>query len=54
MTAFMRNTRYSEREALERLTPYFRMKKAHGRTFFRSERAQARQFKHTAPARVGD
>jgi len=53
--AFMReHVRYSEREALERLTPYFRIKKAHGRTFFRSERAQARQNKRTAPARVGD
>ena len=36
------HVRYSEREALERLKPYFRIKKAHGRTFFRSERAQAR------------
>ena len=37
------HVRYSEREALERLKPYFRIKKAHGRTFFRSERAQARR-----------
>lgn len=53
--AFMReHVRYSEREALERLQPYFRIKKAHGRTFFRSERAQARQLTRTTPARVGD
>jgi hypothetical protein len=25
-----------------RLKPYFRMRKAHGRTFFRSDRAQVR------------
>lgn len=44
--AVMRDhVRYSEREALERLKPYFRMKKAHGRTFFRSERAQSRQLR---------
>jgi DNA-binding GntR family transcriptional regulator len=36
---------YSEREALERLKPYFRMKKAQGRTFFRSARAQSRQLR---------
>jgi DNA-binding GntR family transcriptional regulator len=36
---------YSEHEALERLKPYFRMKKAHGRTFFRSARAQSRQMR---------
>ena len=53
--AFMReHVRYSEREAIERLKPYFRIKKAHGRTFFRSERAQARSFKHSVPDRVGE
>ena len=39
------HVRYSEHEALERLKPYFRMKKAHGRTFFRSARAQSRQLR---------
>jgi DNA-binding GntR family transcriptional regulator len=39
------HVRFSQREALERLKPYFRMRKAHGRTFFRSERAQARHMK---------
>jgi len=51
--ALMReHVRYSEREALERLKPYFRIKKAHGRTFFRSERAQARRFHRDVPDRV--
>ena len=36
------HVRFSEREALERLKPYFRMRKAQGRTFFRSDRAQQR------------
>jgi DNA-binding GntR family transcriptional regulator len=41
---FMReHVRYSQREALERLRPYFRMRRSHGETFFRSARAQARQ-----------
>jgi len=39
------HVRYSEHEALERLGPYFRMKKAQGRTFFRSARAQSRQMR---------
>jgi DNA-binding GntR family transcriptional regulator len=53
--AFMReHVRYSEREALERLKPYFRIKRAHGRTFFRSERAQARRFNGSAPDRAED
>jgi len=53
--AFMReHVRYSEREALERLKPYFQIKRAHGRTFFRSERAQARQLKRNVPERVSD
>ena len=48
---FMReHVRFSEREALERLKPYFRMRKAHGRTFFRSERAQARHMKRGSHA----
>ncbi len=46
------HVRYSEREALERLKPYFRMKRSQGRTFFRSERAQARQFNRDVPARA--
>ena len=46
------HVRYSEREALERLKPYFRIKRAQGRTFFRSERAQARQFTRSVPERV--
>ena len=48
------HVRYSQREALDRLKPYFRMKRAHGRTFFRSDRAQARQFTPNASARVED
>ena len=48
------HVRYSEREALERLKPYFRIKRAHGRTFFRSERAQARQLRRGAPERLDD
>jgi DNA-binding GntR family transcriptional regulator len=48
------HVRFSEREALERLTPYFRIKKAHGRTFFRSERAQARQLRRDVAERVRD
>lgn len=44
--AIMReHVRYSEREALERLKPYFRIRKANGRTFFRSARAQSRQLR---------
>jgi len=39
------HVRFSQREALERLTPYFRIKKAYGRTFFRSARAQARHLR---------
>ena len=39
------HVRYSEFEALERLKPYFRIRKASGRTFFRSERAQSRQLR---------
>ncbi len=46
------HVRYSEREALERLKPYFRIKRAQGRTFFRSERAQTRSFNRTAPDRM--
>ncbi|HUK32579.1 MAG TPA: GntR family transcriptional regulator [Vicinamibacterales bacterium] len=43
---FMReHVRYSMREALERLKPYFKMRKVQGATFFRSARAQARQLK---------
>jgi len=37
--AMRQHVRWSQQEALERLKPYFRMRKAHGRTFFRSERA---------------
>ena len=44
------HVRYSEREALERLKPYFRMRKAHGRTFFRSDRAQVRTLQSGARA----
>jgi len=44
--AFMRDhVHYSEHEALERLKPYFRIRKANGRTFFRSARAQSRQLR---------
>jgi len=43
---FMReHVRFSQREALERLKPYFRMRTAHGETFFRSARAQARRLR---------
>ena len=51
---FMReHVRYSEREALERLEPYFRLRRAQGGTFFRSARAQARQLRRrSARARV--
>jgi len=53
--AMMReHVRYSEREALERLQPYFRIKKVQGRTFFRSERARARQLKRGAPVGARD
>src|SRR5262245_17759899 len=41
-TAMRRHVQWSQQEAMERLKPYFRMRKAHGRTFFRSERAQVR------------
>ena len=44
------HVRFSEREALERLKPYFRMRKVQGRTFFRSERAQARHLKRGSRA----
>jgi DNA-binding GntR family transcriptional regulator len=40
--AMREHVRWSQQEALDRLKPYFRMRKAHGRTFFRSERAQVR------------
>jgi len=41
---FMReHVRYSLREAIERLKPYFRMRRLQGETFFRSPRAQARR-----------
>ncbi len=36
--AMRQHVRWSQQEALERLKPYFRMRKVHGRTFFRSER----------------
>jgi DNA-binding GntR family transcriptional regulator len=39
------HVRYSEREALDRLKPYFRIKRDHGRTFFRSERARQRRMR---------
>jgi DNA-binding GntR family transcriptional regulator len=48
----LEHVRFSEREALERLKPYFRIKRAQGRTFFRSERAQARQLKRSVPERA--
>ena len=44
------HVRYSQHEALERLKPYFRMRKAQGRTFFRSERAQERHMKRGSHA----
>ena len=44
------HVRFSETEALERLKPYFRMRKAQGRTFFRSERAKARHLKRGSHA----
>jgi DNA-binding GntR family transcriptional regulator len=50
---FMReHVRYSEHEALERLEPYFTMRKVQRQTFFRSARAQARHLKHDASKRV--
>ena len=36
--AMRQHVRWSQQEAMERLKPYFRMRKVHGRTFFRSER----------------
>jgi DNA-binding GntR family transcriptional regulator len=50
----LEHVRYSEREALERLKPYFRIKRAQGRTFFRSERAQTRHLRRSAAGRVED
>jgi hypothetical protein len=44
------HVQWSLHEALERLKPYFRMRKAHGRTFFRSERAQVRTLQSGARA----
>jgi DNA-binding GntR family transcriptional regulator len=37
--AMRQHVRWSQQEAMERLKPYFRMRKVHGRTFFRSDRA---------------
>jgi DNA-binding GntR family transcriptional regulator len=50
---FMReHVRYSQREALVRLKPYFNMRKVQGETYFRSARAQARQLKRSLRERV--
>jgi len=38
--AMRRHVQWSQQGAMVRLKPYFRMRKAHGRTFFRSARAQ--------------
>jgi GntR family transcriptional regulator, rspAB operon transcriptional repressor len=45
-----RHVQWSRQEAMERLKPYFRMRKAHGRTFYRSERAQVRTLERGAQA----
>ena len=51
---FMReHVRYSHREALVRLKPYFKMRRMQGETFFRSARAQARQLKRGIFSRDG-
>jgi DNA-binding GntR family transcriptional regulator len=42
VAAMRHHVQWSQQEAMERLKPYFRMRKAHGRTFFRSDRAQVR------------
>jgi DNA-binding GntR family transcriptional regulator len=42
MAAMREHVQWSQQEAMVRLKPYFRMRKAHGRTFFRSDRAQVR------------
>jgi hypothetical protein len=42
------HVQWSQQEAMERLKPYFRMRKAHGRTFFRSDRAQVRTLQSDA------
>jgi hypothetical protein len=42
------HVQWSLQEAMERLKPYFRMRKAHGRTFFRSDRAQLRTLQRGA------
>ena len=43
--AMRRHVQWSQQEAMVRLKPYFRMRTAHGETFFRSARAQARQLR---------
>src|SRR5262245_25311797 len=48
--AMRQHVQWSRQEAMERLTPYFRMRKAHGRTFFRSARAQVRTLQSGARA----
>ncbi len=51
---FMReHVRFSETEALERLKPYFSMRKAQRETFFRSARAQARHLKRRGARPAG-
>jgi DNA-binding GntR family transcriptional regulator len=51
---FMReHVRYSHRESLVRLKPYFKMRRMQGETFFRSARAQARQLRRGMSKRGG-
>ncbi len=52
-SAFMReHVRFSQREALTRLEPYFAMRKVERETFFRSARAHARHLKRSAATRI--
>jgi len=52
MAAMREHVQWSQQEAMVRLKPYFRMRKAHGRTFFRSDRAQVRTLQSGARGTV--
>lgn len=47
--AMREHVQWSQQEAMERLKPYFQMRKTHGRTFFRSARAHVRGLRSGAP-----
>ena len=47
--AMREHVQWSQQEAMERLKPYFQMRKTHGRTFFRTARAHVRGLKSGAP-----